>query len=127
MQRSLYPTETWGIDGTLQDLVSVFALNETFVFKNYGIDTPTVINGKPIADSYYYVPTPPLAYLNNTWEVISWGYDTEGVPYSVVYETPADAGLVAPCFDITSRSDKGPSQATLSAIYNGISNFTVML
>lgn len=54
--------------------------------------------------------------------MISWGYDTEGVPFSAVYETPADAGLVAPCFDITSWSDKGPSQATLSAIYSGISN-----
>jgi hypothetical protein len=74
MQWTLYPTETFGIDGTLQDLVTVFALNETsFVFKNYGIDIPTVINGKLVTNSYAYIPTPPLAFINNAWEVISWG------------------------------------------------------
>lgn len=121
MQWTLYPTETYGIDGTLQDLVTVFALNETsFVFKNYGVDILTVINGKPVPDSYAYIPTTPLAFTNNTWEVISWGYDDDRVPYSVAYETPADSGLVRPCLDIISRSDKGPSKATLDAIYNGI-------
>jgi len=47
MQWTLYPTETYGIDGTLQDLVTVFASNHSsFIFKNYGIDTPTIINRK---------------------------------------------------------------------------------
>lgn len=51
MQWTLSPTETYSIDGTLQDLTTEFALNETsFVFENYGIDTPTVINGKPVPD-----------------------------------------------------------------------------
>lgn len=165
MQWTLYPTETYGIDGTLQDLVSNFALDETFfVFKNYGIDNPTIIDGKPVPDSYWYIPTPPLALINNTWEVISRGYDSEGVPFSVVYETPvskevlcsyfrtpksthpktrtcplpcplyfrtikhnanslqADAGFVPPCLDIVSRSDKGPSKATMDAIYDGITD-----
>ena len=121
MQWTLYPTGTYGIDGTLQDLTTEFALNKTsFVFKNYGIDTPTVIKGTPVPDSYTYIPTPPLTFANNTWEVLAWGYDSEGVPYSVLYETPADGGLVGPSLDIISRSDKGPSKPTLDAIYDGI-------
>jgi hypothetical protein len=121
MQWTLYPTGTYGIDGTLQDLTTEFALNKTsFVFKNYGIDTPTVIKGTPVPDSYTYIPTPPLTFANNTWEVIAWGYDSEGVPYSVLYETPADGGLVGPSLDIISRSDKGPSKPTLDTIYDGI-------
>jgi len=123
MQWTLYPTGTYGIDGTLQDLTSEFALNKTsFVFKNYGVDTPTVINGQPVPDSYTYVPTPPLIFANNTWEVIAWGYDSDGVPYAVVYETPADGGLVGPSLDVISRSDKGPSKPTLDAIYDGIND-----
>jgi hypothetical protein len=42
------------------------------------------------------------------------------VPYSVLYETPADGGLVGPSLDIISRSGKGPSKPTLDAIYDGI-------
>lgn len=42
------------------------------------------------------------------------------MPYAVVYETPADAGLVGPSLDIISRDDNGPSKATLDAIYDGI-------
>jgi len=119
MQWTLSPTETYAIDGTLQDLTSEFALNETnFVFKNYGIDTPTVINGSPVPDSYTYIPTAPLAFANNTWEVIAWGYDSKGVPYSVVYETP-DAGI-GPSLDIISRDDDGPSKDTLDAIYAAV-------
>lgn len=121
MQWTLSPTDTTAIDGTLQDLTSEFALNETsFVFKNYGIDTPTVINGKPVADSYTYIPTGPLFFANNTWEVMAWGYDTKGVPYSVVYETPADAGIVGPSLDIISRDDNGPSEETWKMIRAGI-------
>jgi hypothetical protein len=72
MEWTLSPTETYPIDGTLQDLTSEFAMNETFfVFQNYGIDTPTIINGKPIPDSYTYIPNGPLAFANNTWEVIA--------------------------------------------------------
>jgi len=119
MQWTLSPTESYAIDGTLQDLTSEFALNETsFVFKNYGIDTPTVINGALVPDSYAYVPTAPLAFANNTWEVIAWGYDSNGVPYAVVYETP-DAGI-GPSLDIMSRDDDGPSKDTLNAIYAGV-------
>jgi len=40
----------------------------------------------------------------------------------VVYETPAYGGLVLPCPDIASRSDEGPSKATLDMIYTGIEN-----
>jgi hypothetical protein len=133
IQWTLSPTETNGIDGTLQDLTTEFYGNETFfVFKNYGIDTPTVINGQVIPDSYTYVPTPPLSYSNNTWEVMAWGYDSNDVPYAVVYETPIDAGLIGPSFDIISRDDNGPSKATLDAIYAGVkdlknANLTALL
>jgi hypothetical protein len=121
MEWTLSPTETNPIDGTLQALTTELALNETFfVFENYGIDTPTVINGKPVPDSYTCVPTGPLAFANNTWEVIAWGYDSNGVPYAVAYETPADGGLVGPSLDIISRDDNGPSKLTLDVIYDGI-------
>ncbi|KAF4630705.1 hypothetical protein G7Y89_g7440 [Cudoniella acicularis] len=121
MQWTLSATGTTDIDGTLQDLTSEFALNETaFVFKNYGIDTPTVINGQIIPDSYTYVPTAPLSFANNTWEVLAWGYDSNGVPYAAVYETPADAGFTGPSLDIISRDDNGPSKPTLDGIYDAI-------
>jgi hypothetical protein len=42
-----------------------------------------------------------------------------------VYETPADAGLVSPCLDIISRSDKGPNKVTLDAIYHGIDDLHI--
>ncbi|KAE8443026.1 hypothetical protein EG329_002420 [Mollisiaceae sp. DMI_Dod_QoI] len=121
MQWTLTQTETSAIDGTLQDLTTEFAVNETFfVFKNYGIDTPTVINGQAIPDSYTYVPTGPLVFANNTWEVMAWGYDSNGVPFAAVYETPIPGGLEGASLDIISRDDNGPSKATLNAIYDGI-------
>lgn len=121
MQWTLSPTETYSIDGTLQDLTTEFAFNETFyVFKNYGIDTPTFINGKAVPDSYTYVPTGALAFANNTWEVIAWGYDGKGVPFAVVYETPAAAGAVGASLDIISRDDDGPSKETLKEIEDGV-------
>jgi hypothetical protein len=121
MQWTLSPTETSAFDGSLQDLTTEFALNEThLVFENYGIDIPTVIDGKLIPDSYFYLPTGPIAFANNTWEVIAWGYDSNNVPYSVVYETPVDGGLIGPSLDIISRDDNGPSKLTLDAIHEGI-------
>jgi hypothetical protein len=102
MQWTLYLTEAYGIDGTLQDLVTNFALNETsFIFKNSSVDNPMIINGKPVSDSYWYIPAPPLTFTNNTWEVISWGYDSEGVPYSVVYEMPISNEDLCPIFRIS--------------------------
>lgn len=121
MQWTLSPTDTYSMDGTLQDLATEFALNSTsYVYANYGIDTPTVIGGVPVPDSYFYLPTGPLTFANNTWEVIAWGYDNDGVPYSVLYETPTAGGRISASLDVISRDAKGPTRKTLDLIYDGV-------
>ena len=120
MQWTVTPTETTLLDGTLQDLATESILNETFVFENYGIDIPTVEDGRLVPDSYFYDPIGPLAAANETWEVIAWGYDSNSVPYMVIYETAMHGGLGGPWLDITSRDDNGPSKLTLDTIYQGI-------
>ena len=115
MQWTLSLRETNSRNDTLNDLTSYQDPDSSTVYMIYGIDTPTVVQDTPQRDTYNFVPTPPLSADNNTWEVISWGYDEVGVPYSVLYETAA-AAQTEGVFDIISRSDKGPSQETLRLI-----------
>ncbi|KAL6249793.1 hypothetical protein RBB50_003648 [Rhinocladiella similis] len=73
-------------------------------------------------DAYQSVPTGSLASQNNTYEIISWGYDSKGVAFIVVYETPTASQTVA-SLDIFSRDPSGPSSDTLNAIKVGIKRF----
>lgn len=120
MQWTLSPREPNTYDDSLTDLVSWQTANSSEIFLFYGVDTPTVVGGIKQHDSYDWVPPPPANVVNNTWEVIAWGYDAVSVPYVVLYETPA-VGQNQSAFDIISRSDKGVANATIHAIHEGLS------
>lgn len=116
---TISPTANNTVDDTLQDLTTFQWLNETLgdtVWPLWGIDTRLEINGTEAVDAYHYVPTGPMAFANNTYSTIAWGYGEFGVPFLVVYEEYLGSGWL----DIFSRSDKGPSNRTLDAIYEGI-------
>jgi hypothetical protein len=122
MQWTLSARPNNSFDDTLNDLVSFQLLSgpdTTTVWKIYGVDTRTVVNTTITRDSYTYIPTGPLAFASNIWEVIAWGYDKEGAPYAVLYET-ASNGQPTASFDIISRRDDGPSEETLDAIYKAV-------
>jgi hypothetical protein len=57
--------------------------------------------------------------VNNTWEVIAWGYDAVSVPYVVLYET-SGVGQNLSALDIISRSSKGVAPETMQAINDGL-------
>ncbi|TAQ90000.1 hypothetical protein B7494_g1671 [Chlorociboria aeruginascens] len=121
MQWTIYPTSNFANDGSLQDLTTFQLLNssDSTVWAIYGVDNRTVVNGETASDCYDFHPTGDYAPFFNTYEIIAWGYDESGVPFSVLYETAA-AGQTTPSFDIISRSDSGPSNSTLTAIYAGV-------
>ncbi|EXJ63644.1 uncharacterized protein A1O5_11405 [Cladophialophora psammophila CBS 110553] len=108
----------YSLDAThLSDLASFQLVNDTqrpnATYFGYSLDTA-------IAESAYHsVPTGSLASQNNTYEVLSWGYDSLGAAFVVVYETPAMSETVA-SLDIFSRDPAGPSNDTLDAIEAGI-------
>ncbi|OAP62409.1 hypothetical protein AYL99_04612 [Fonsecaea erecta] len=100
------------------DLASFQLVNDTqkpnATYFGYSLDT--AISG---GGAYHSVPVASLAAQNNTYEVISWGYDSEGAGFVVVYETPAASETVA-SLDIFSRAPSGPATDTLDAIKSGI-------
>lgn len=105
----------------LNDLTSHQVLNGSgdTVFFEYGLDYLVTANGTTAHDAYAYFPTGPLSSENNTWEVISWGYDLDGVPFAVMYETPAFREGAA-SLDIISRDVRGPNAITLSWILEAV-------
>ena len=112
------------LPGQNNDLTSYTLANQTEVLTAYGIDTPRRSNDPSLGPEweavYDFVGTGGLATVNNTWEMLAWGYDTYGDGYHVVDETPvartgAPAGL-----DILSRSEGGPSTETLKEIYGAL-------
>lgn len=119
MQWTLSPQEPNSYNDTLTDLVSWQVANSSQIFLSYGIDTPSIVGGIKQHNSYHWVPPPPMNIVNNTWEVISWGYDAVSVPYVVLYETPG-VGQNQSAFDIISRSDKGVTPKTMHAINDGL-------
>ena len=119
MQWTLSPREPNTLDDSLTDLVSWQTPNSSNVFLFYGVDTPTVVGGIRQHDAFDWVPPAPANVVNNTWEVIAWGYDAVSVPYVVLYETPA-VGQNQSAFDIISRSDKGVANSTLHSISEGL-------
>jgi len=120
MQWTLSPRPNNSFDDTLNDLTSFQFLNTTKVWALYGIDSRMVIDNTTLRDSYDYKPSGAFAFAFNSWEVIAWGYDCEGVPYAVVYETPAFQTPAA--FDIISRSDKGPTKNTIDMIHRAVAD-----
>lgn len=116
--------ENGTLPGQNNDLSSFQLAGDTTIHTAYGIDTPRRSNdptlGPGWADIYDFVGTGGLRTINNSIEMIAWGYDTDGVPYAVMYETPVlDPSNLGPAdIDIDSRSDTGPTNATLGVIFD---------
>lgn len=115
------------LPGQNNDLTSYQFGNSTVIATSYGIDTPRRSNDKSLGpewdDVYDFVGNGKLAALNNTFEVLAWGYDTSGIPYHVVYETLVVATNSPTDIDVLSGSDTGPSKATLTEIFNALYTF----
>lgn len=100
----------------------------------FGYDTPHRSNfpdkGCGWNSVYDFAATGVLTGLNNSWELLAFGYDEIGDGYLVIYETAAStqpAGI-----DIESRGSSGPSNGTYSAIIKALQglnnpNITAML
>jgi hypothetical protein len=94
----------------LQDLTTYYINGSEYPF--YGFDSPIVTN------AYTYIPTGLIANYNNTWTVIAWGYDSMGVPYSVLYETAAYQSV--PYLDFISRDECGIQDDTFQLLQDGV-------
>ena len=65
-----------------------------------------------------------LSNQTNTWELMAWGYDTEGVGYIFLYEdAPTTGGLANICFEV--REWGHPTQETRTAVLNAVRAFDV--
>jgi hypothetical protein len=113
-------------DDTLNDVVTYQYHNssDTTLYYMYGVDFPTVTDNITQHDEYDWKPTGPLAFAFNTYKVIAWGYDEDGVPYAALYETKS-LGQTEESFDIISRSDKGPSNSTLAMISRAVDDLGI--
>ena len=113
-------------NATLADLVSFSltpaaekSLNQTAgkSYLAYAFDHPQMDIGP---DVYLSIPnSASLAPQNNTYEVISWGYDSADTAFGVLFETPAAAESVY-SLDIISHSPTGPTPATFKMIEAGV-------
>ncbi len=101
----------------LHDLASYILLNDSTstVHYSYGVDTPVA----GVADVYHSQPNAPLAFANNTWSVIAWGYDSDSVPYVVLHETPA-GGQGSASLDFASRRRQGIEKTTYKMLKEGV-------
>lgn len=112
------------LPGQNNDLSSFQLANSTTVNTAYGVDTPRRSNNPSLSpewdDVYDFVGTGSLSPINNSIEILAWGYDTIGVPYVVIYETPVAATGAPSDIDINTRSDTSPSKATLTKIFDAL-------
>ncbi len=106
------------------DLTSYQVGNSTTILTAYGIDTPRRSTNKTLGlewdQVYDFAATGAIQAVNNTWELLAWGYDTCGVGYMVIYETPVVASGAPAGLDIEARSDVGPSHQTLRDIFEAL-------
>ena len=119
----VFPQSTT-LPGQNNDLTSFQLANQSALFTAYGIDTPRRSNNPSLGPEweavYDFVGTGALAAVNNTWELLAWGYDTHGDGYLVIYETPVASNGAPSGLDIESRSEDGPSPQTLNGIYDAL-------
>lgn len=112
------------LPGQDNDLSSFQIGNSSVITTAYGVDTPRRSNDKSLGpewdDVTDFVGTGNLATMANSIEYISWGYDTLGVPYTVNHETAMPQFDFPTDINVASASDKGPSNATLTEIYNAL-------
>lgn len=110
--------------GQNNDLTSFQLAGSTTIHTAYGIDTPRRSNQKSLGPEwdhvYDFVGAGALSAVNNTWELLAWGYDTCGIGYLVIYETPVAATGAPAGLDIESKIDTGPSKETLREIYSAL-------
>lgn len=112
--------------GQINDLSSFQLPNSSDIVTLFGIDTPSLSNdptlGQGWVDSVDFVATGELSAMNNSYQVVAWGYDTDGVGYLAVYETaildPAEAQPAD--VDFFSRVGSGPSAKTLNLVKNAL-------
>ncbi|KAH8094500.1 hypothetical protein BXZ70DRAFT_947732 [Cristinia sonorae] len=112
------------LPGQNVDLLSWTLENDTTLYTQYGIDTPKRSSDKSLGpnwdDVFDYVPTGDLSDQSNSYAYLAWGYDTDGVEYTVIYETAIAATGSPACIDIESRSTTGPSKETYDEIVAGL-------
>ena len=113
--------------GLYNDLASGQLANQSSIITDYGIDTPRRYSDPSLGPEweavYEYTGTGALAAINETWEVLAWGYDASGDGYIVIYETAsADNNSAPPGLEIASRSENGPSAETVKAILHGLAS-----
>ena len=88
---------------------------KTFYF--YAVDTAVRHVGP---DVYHSVPdSRPANLLNNTYEILSWGFDSVGTPFLLLYETRA-IDQTGDSLDVVSRAPDGPTKATMLQIAKGV-------
>ena len=113
------------VTGQHVDLTSYqVSANDSHVYTAYGIDTPHYNSnyGYEYTGVYDFRGNGTLSAVQNSWEVVAWGYDTDGIEFQALYETaviPAAAQSPAG-LDILSKSVNGPSAETLYAIYSAV-------
>ncbi|CAL1699618.1 unnamed protein product [Somion occarium] len=109
------------LPGQNNDVVSYQIANSTTILTEHTIDTPRRSKDPSLGPEwdavYDTVGTGNMAAVNNTWELLAWGYDTCGDGYLVIYETATPIIRSPSGLDIESRSENGPSPETLADIF----------
>ena len=111
--------------GQDNDLLSFQSDNQSTIFTEYGIDTPRRSSDPSLGPEweavYGYTVAGALSTVNETWEVLAWGYDAVGDGYLIIYETAsAESSTSPPGLTIVSRSEDGPGLKTVDAISRGL-------
>lgn len=125
-QNDLYPVfpQTAGAFIQNHDLSSYQLSGSSVIHTAYGIDTPRRSTQKSLGPEwdhvYDFMGAGALSAVNNTWELLAWGYDTCGHRYLVIYETPVAASGAPACLDLQVETDTTPSPETLQEIFHAL-------
>ena len=124
LQIEYYPVLPQSASFRNVDLTSYQLANSSSVITGFGYDYYHY--NDTVSDWVYdFVGTGTLAAFNNTWELLAWGYDTDGEPYMVLYETPVAFNSAPSDIDILSRVKGGPTADTRRALLEGLKELEI--
>ncbi|KAI0077401.1 hypothetical protein K474DRAFT_1674933 [Panus rudis PR-1116 ss-1] len=95
------------------------------IYSLFGTDMPRRSSNKTLGPEwdavYDWTAGGSLSSIMTTSEILAWGYDSCGAAYTATYATVTSMPNLSPSLIISSRSDKGPSEDTLHAVFEALS------
>ena len=108
------------LPGQTNDVSSFQPPTSSMIITSYGISTPLRSLDKTLGSewdaAFHFQGVGAMASTNNSWAILSWGYDKCGIPYFVAWESEIVTVGQPPALDIHVRSDEGPTEETMKEI-----------